>query len=125
MLLDTNILIYMAQPGGESLQAQMVSASPAASLIARVEALGFHRITAGERERMDKVFAWVEVLPVDDAVADAAILLRQARRMKLGDALIAATALLYELPLVTRNVDDFKHIAGLQIINPFAEPETA
>lgn len=125
MLLDTNILIYMAQPGGESLQAQMVSASPAASLIARVEALGFQSITAGERERMDKVFAWVEVLPVDDAVADAAILLRQARRMKLGDALIAATALLYDLPLVTRNVDDFKHIAGLQIINPFAEPETA
>ena len=69
---------------------------------------------------MDKVFAWVE-----DAVADAAILLRQARRMKLGDALIAVTALLHELPLVTRNVDDFKHIAGLQIINPFAEPETA
>ena len=63
MLLDTNILIYMAQPGGESLQAQMVSASPAASLIARVEALGFQSITAGERERMDKVFAWVEVLP--------------------------------------------------------------
>ena len=125
MLLDTNILIYMAQPGGESLQAQMASASPAASLIARVEALGFQSITAGERERMDKVFAWVEVLPVDDAVADAAILLRQARRMKLGDALIAATALLYDLPLVTRNVDDFKHIAGLQIINPFAEPESA
>jgi len=125
MLLDTNILIYMAQPGGESLQAQMVSASPAASLIARVEALGFQCITAGERERMDKVFAWVEVLPVDDAVADAAILLRQARRMKLGDALIAATALLYDLPLVTRNVGDFKHIAGLQIINPFAEPEAA
>ena len=125
MLLDTNILIYMAQPGGESLQAQMVSASPAASLIARVEALGFQSITAGERERMDKVFAWVEVLPVDDAVADAAILLRQARRMKLGDALIAATALLYDLPLVTRNVDDFKHIAGLQIINPFAEPKNA
>ena len=125
MLLDTNILIYMAQPGGEVLQAQMAAASPAASLIARVEALGFYRITAGERERMDKVFAWVEVLPVNDAVADAAILLRQARRMKLGDALIAATALLYELPLVTRNVDDFKHIAGLQIINPFAEPESA
>jgi len=40
--------------------------------------------------------------------------------MKLGDAVIAATALEYGVPLVTRNVDDFKHIPGLQIINPFA-----
>ncbi len=56
---------------------------------------------------------------MNDAVAEAAILLRRARRMKLGDALIAATALLYDLPLVTRNVDDFKHIAGLRLINPF------
>lgn len=119
MLLDTNILIYLAQPGGETLQAQIASTSPAASLISRVEALGFQRITDDERERLDTVFAWVEVLPVDDAVADAAILLRQSRRMKLGDALIAATALLYDLPLVTRNDGDFKHVPGLKLINPF------
>ena len=125
MLLDTNILIYLAQPGGEKLETEFAKLSPATSLIARVEALGFHRITAEERGRLDKLFAWVEVLPVSDAVAEAAILLRQARRMKLGDALIAATALLYELPLVTRNEHDFKHITGLRLINPFAEPESA
>ena len=125
MLLDTNILICMAQPGGEKLEAEFAALSPATSLIARVEALGFQRITAEERGRFDQLFAWVEVLPVSDAVAEAAILLRQARRMKLGDALIAATALLYELPLVTRNEHDFKHITGLRLINPFAEPESA
>ena len=125
MLLDTNILIYLAQPGGERLDAEFAKLSPATSLIARVEALGFQRITAEERGRLDKLFTWVEVLPVSDAVAEAAILLRQARRMKLGDALIAATALLYELPLVTRNEHDFKHITGLRLINPFAEPESA
>lgn len=120
MLLDTNILIHMAQPGGEGLQEEMAAAAPATSLVARVEALGFHRITAGESSRLDKLFAWVEVLPVDEAVAEAAILLRRARRMSLADALIAATALLYDLPLVTRNEADFKHVAGLKIINPFA-----
>ncbi len=125
MLLDTNILIYLAQPGGEKLEAEIAKLSPATSLIARVEALGFQRITAEERGRLDRLFAWVEVLPVNDAVAEAAILLRQARRMKLGDALIAATALLYELPLVTRNDHDFKHITALRLINPFAEPESA
>lgn len=120
MVLDTNILIYLAQPGGETLQAQIATTTPAASLISRVEALGFYRITAEERARLDKVFTWVEVLPVDDAVAEAAILLRRVRRMKLGDALIAATALLYDLPLVTRNEADFKHVTGLRVVNPFA-----
>ena len=120
MLLDTNIIIYLAQPGGEKLQAQVSAMSPAASLVSRVESLGFHRITAAERERLDKLLSWVEVLPVNDAVAEGAILLRQSRNMKLGDALIAATALLYELPLMTRNVDDFKHVSGLKLVNPFA-----
>ncbi len=39
--------------------------------------------------------------------------------MKLGDSIIAATALALGAELVTRNVDDFKHIAGLPVINPF------
>ena len=63
MLLDTNILIYLAQPGGETLQAQIASTSPAASLISRVEALGFQRITDDERERLDTVFAWWRCFP--------------------------------------------------------------
>ena len=41
------------------------------------------------------------------------------RAMPVKDSLIAATALEYGLPLVTRNKDDFEHIEGLQIINPF------
>jgi len=40
--------------------------------------------------------------------------------MGLGDSIIAAIVLAYSVPLVTRNEADFKHIAGLQIINPFA-----
>lgn len=43
--------------------------------------------------------------------------------MKLGDAIIAATAVEYGVPLVTRNVDDFKHISSLRIINPFTEQD--
>jgi len=35
-------------------------------------------------------------------------------------ARLTGAALLYNLRLMTRNVDDVKHISGLQIINPFA-----
>jgi predicted nucleic acid-binding protein len=42
--------------------------------------------------------------------------------MSLADSILAATALLHRLPLVTRNEADFTHVAGLEIINPFAQP---
>jgi predicted nucleic acid-binding protein len=44
--------------------------------------------------------------------------LRQQRKMSLGDALIAATCLEHNEPLATANVDDFKWIAGLDVVNP-------
>ena len=43
--------------------------------------------------------------------------------MGLADAIIVATALVHGLRLVTRNADDFKHVAGLELLDPFAEPE--
>ena len=120
MLLDSNILIYLAQPGGEKLLDKLALSEPAASLISWIETFGFHRITSQEDARLKMLFAWVEVLPVSEAVAGAAVILRKEKPMKLGDAIIAATALEYALPLVTRNEADFKHVTGLQIVNPFA-----
>ena len=39
--------------------------------------------------------------------------------MGLADTIIAATALVHDLPLVTRNEEDFKHVTGLRVVNPF------
>jgi predicted nucleic acid-binding protein len=41
--------------------------------------------------------------------------------MSLGDALVAGTALVHELTLVTRNIEDFRWIQGLTLVNPFDE----
>ena len=65
------------------------------------------------------------VLPLTESVEERAIALRQERKMGLADAIIAATALVHGLTFVTRNVDDFKHIARLRLFNPFTEPEGA
>ena len=50
-----------------------------------------------------------------------AIELRQIRKMGIADAIIAATALVHSMPLITSNIEDFKGIDGLEVINPFAE----
>lgn len=58
------------------------------------------------------------VFPLDDAVAEKAIDLKRMKNIRLADAVIAATALCYNLQLVTRNSDDFKMIEGLHVLNP-------
>ena len=47
--------------------------------------------------------------------------IRKAHRIKLPDAIIAATALIYDLILLSRNLADFGGISGLKIINPWVK----
>ena len=57
---------------------------------------------------------------VDRLVTLRAVTLRQSRRMSLGNAIIAATALRHNLPLATHNTADFRWIGGLQLVDPLA-----
>jgi len=50
------------------------------------------------------------VLSISDSVLKQAVLLRQQRKMTLGDAIIARTALDFELALITKNTIDFQWI---------------
>jgi predicted nucleic acid-binding protein len=36
-----------------------------------------------------------------------------------GDAIIAATAIVNKLTIITRNIKDFEKIEGLEVINPY------
>ena len=58
------------------------------------------------------------ILPINAAIAKRAIILKQQQKMSLGDSLVAATALEYKEPLVTRNTQDFQWISGLSVVNP-------
>ena len=42
------------------------------------------------------------------------------KRLKLPDAIIAATALIHQLTLISRNDSDFNGIKNLRYVNPFA-----
>jgi toxin FitB len=119
MVLDTNILIYSTKPGGERLRPWLDDPLATVRIVTRIEALGYTGIAPQEQAALQGALRSLPEAGLTEAVATRAISLRQNRRMGLADAIIAATALVHNLPLVTRNVDDFKHIGGLTIINPF------
>lgn len=120
MVLDTNILIYSTKPGGERLRPWLDDPGAIVSIVSRIEALGYSSISADEETALRAGLQSLPEAGLTEAVAARAIALRQESRMSLADAIIAATAIAFNRPLVTRNVDDFKHIAGLELINPFA-----
>jgi len=60
------------------------------------------------------------LLPVTPAIADQWGRLSAIRPLSMVDGLLAATALVHDLTLVTRNEADVAH-TGVELLNPFAQ----
>ncbi len=120
MLLDSNIIIYAAQPENEFLREFIAENSPFVSALSRLEVLGYHQINDEDKTYFEEFFNASQILPVSQAVIEQGVTLKQIKKMSLGDAIIAATGLVYDLTVVTRNIDDFRWITNLKLFNPFA-----
>jgi len=118
LLLDTNILIEAERPGGEALRRWIDEEHRSVSAASLVEVFRYQKLTVDERKRFDALFASLQVLPVSADVVRKAEELRKQRKMSIGDAIIAATALVFERELITRNSKDFAGINGLAVLNP-------
>lgn len=123
ILLDSNVVIYatQAEPEYDRLRGYLLATPHCVSLVSYVEVLGFHKITEIDKAKLEIFFEATSVLSISAEIATRAVGLRQKRRMSLGDALIAATALEEDLELATNNTKDFKWINELTLIDPFAD----
>lgn len=57
-------------------------------------------------------------LPIDAVIAELAGVTRRETGIAIPDALIAATALMHRIPVVTRNRRHFERVSGLQVLAP-------
>jgi predicted nucleic acid-binding protein len=113
---DTNIIIYIANGSlDESIVTDDLIVYPS---IARIESLGYANIRSIEEQKIRGLLKTLDEIPLTDAVIERSIMLRQDKRMNLGDAVVAATAIENNCELWTANVDDFSHIQDLKIVNP-------
>jgi len=121
LLLDTNIVIYAYQAEFSYLLDYIENNESIVSRVSYIEALGYHKLSENELLFLEKFFAEIEILPITENIAIKAMQLRQQHKMSLGDSLIAATALIHDLILATRNIDDFNWINDLKLVNPIDE----
>ena len=119
-LIDSNILIYSSEPENHFLRDYVSEPDNGVSRFTELEVLGYHSLSPKDEQYFLAAFRALKIYPVDQAVVQKAISLPQRQSMSAGDSIIAATALLYQLELVTRNEADFKWIPELRIENPFS-----
>ena len=118
-LIDTNVLID-AQIGrlsknGLEFLAKVVNENFIISFITYIEYLGYKDVTKSSQE----FIAMAEIIGIDKIIIRNCIDLRKNYRIKLPDAIIAATALARNLNLITNNEKDFAMIQHLTVINPY------
>jgi predicted nucleic acid-binding protein len=85
------------------------------SFINKIEVLGHH--TADKA--WQNFIAQATVFKADDDIINKTIEIRKSNKIKVPDAIVAATAMANDLVLITRNMEDFKKIPGLKIENPW------
>ena len=121
-LIDTNAVIdlisdFLPAKGADWLDQVIADNAHALSVITRLE-LFSKPVSTDETATINSLIAGSLVLGLDEAVIQETIRIRQQHRRKLPDAIIAATALVHQLVLVTRNGADFRTIAGLAVVDP-------
>lgn len=121
-VFDSNVLIYhlndQLPPGAQARVDSWIREGSAISVITRIEVLGFPQSEADMAEAQRLLALFTEEA-MHETIVQQAIHVRRQRRLRLPDAVIAATALHLGLPIVTRNEADFRSISGLAILNPF------
>lgn len=121
-LIDTNVVIdYLGQklpPSAMTFLNDVVDSIPNISIITRIEVLGFST-TKESYQLLESFMNDATVLDLTEDVANQSIEIRKTLKTKLPDAIIAATAMVYDLALITRNVNDFKNIPSLKLVNPW------
>ena len=124
-LLDSNVFFYFLNDDlteeGNLLFERASASGSAYSLISRLEVLGYP-LSSAKRQDAEEILQLFQELPIDDAIISQVMALQSSIRIKSIDALIASTALFHRLPLITRNIKDFKAIAGLNLTDPFQPP---
>ncbi len=123
-LIDTNSVIdYLNNKLPDKANQLIDNHQSKISVITRMELLGWAGANDQQTEILEEYVNTSLVFPLDEPVIIKTIQIRKATKAKLPDAIIAATALVNQLVLITRNTKDFTGIDGLKMLDPYTAPE--
>ncbi len=122
ILIDTNIAIgYIGNRlSGQSMDKldNIFDGEYHISVINKIELLGYPNLDKNEEEKFNLLINHSILHPIDNKIIEETISIRKGHKIKLPDAIIAATCLVLGLDILTLNIKDFENIEGLKVIEP-------
>ncbi len=133
VLFDTNVVSELARPQpNPTILAYCGSVEQAYLSVVTMHELYYGAHAVNDSARQEKLLGWItqlrskhsgKVIPVNLEIAENAAIMRANERLAgrilaVEDSLIAATADVYSLSVVTRNTKDFQN-TGIHLINPW------
>lgn len=114
IILDSNILVYLSKG---LLKAEDVFQQPkkyCISVISYIELLSYQHLTTSEVSFLTRLYKKLNIIYLDEALAEETIRIRKTYKLKLPDAVIAATASINNALLIS-NDKDFQKITEIQV----------
>ncbi|CAN5364846.1 type II toxin-antitoxin system VapC family toxin [soil metagenome] len=123
-LWDSNTVIYYLQQQLSNFATQkkdeiLVDSKPTISVITEIELLSWRNAKEQDLELLYDFIQTCWLFELEQSIRYETATIRKHFRVKLPDAIIAATALSYDLTLITRNTSDFKKTPSLKLLNLF------
>src|SRR5258708_32473640 len=113
ILVDTNIILYLLD-GSDTLEEFLQGKDIYLSFITELELVGFKNITSSQEKQITTLLNDCSIIPLNNIIKEIYIELRKKQTLKLADAIIAATALAYDMPLITGD-KQFKTVTKLKL----------
>jgi len=105
LLLDTNAIIDFLKHENDplDLSSLIIQHECFVSVIVKLELLKHPEITPSEEYAITEFLRFVPIIPLNEAIENETIALSRSAKLKLPDAIIGATAIVYDAKLVTRD----------------------
>ena len=117
-LLDSNFIIDLSKNKVDALTfLPNLTNNIAVSVISYMEVLGYDFKEPKELDMINELLNSMDVVYLTENIVNDVISIKRKNKIKLPDAIIAATATINDYVLVTANIDDFKKISGLTLLN--------
>jgi predicted nucleic acid-binding protein len=114
IVLDTNIILYLLN-GSKEISTILDGLEMYVSVISEIELLGYQGLTIDDKVQIKKFLSDCTIISLNDEVKEISISAKQLAEIKTPDAIVAATAIYINLPLITAD-KGFEKITDLNLI---------
>lgn len=113
IVLDTNIILYLLN-GNDELASILNQMKLYVSVITEIELLGYQEISIDDKVKIKYFLSECVIVPLNDEIKNLCIAIKQTSKVKTPDAIVAATSIYNQIPLISSD-KGFEKIQDLDL----------